>query len=152
MFSYKYALVCEEIPKSLADGLSLSEHSPVDLKIAQEEHKQYLQCLKTLGITLIEVSADDQYPDCIFVEDIALAVGNRVFITYPGASSRRGEVKRIKEKFEEIAKELNLEISEVQNSEEAFIDGGDVCYTGRELIVGISKRTNQKGIDFAFIK
>ena len=30
----------------------------------------------------------------------------------------------------------------------ATVDGGDVLYTGAELFVGISNRTNQAGVDF----
>ena len=30
----------------------------------------------------------------------------------------------------------------------ATVDGGDVLYTGTELFVGISNRTNQAGVDF----
>lgn len=30
---------------------------------------------------------------------------------------------------------------------DAKIDGGDVLWTGREILVGLSSRTNQKGLD-----
>ena len=37
---------------------------------------------------------------------------------------------------------MGLEIFEVDDPE-AIIDGGDVMFTGREFLVGLSKRTNK---------
>lgn len=79
------------------------------------------------------------------MEDTAIALGNKIFISNPGANSRRGETVAIENKFKEFASELGLEIYGVANKDEAFIDGGDVCFTGREFFVGLSKRTNSKG-------
>lgn len=81
----------------------------------------------------------------MFVEDTAIAVDNRIFITNPGALTRRGETQAVLAKFKEHADELGLQLTEVRNKNEAFIEGGDVCYTGREILVGLSERTNQKG-------
>lgn len=144
-FNYNYALVCSDVPNSLVNGLSLEEHEPVNLELAVEQHKLYLNLLEESGIKLIKVNSDERYPDCVFVEDTAVALENRIFITNPGAESRRGEIDVVKAKLESVAAELELEIGQVEKREEAFIDGGDVLFTGRELIVGISSRTNQKG-------
>ncbi len=142
---YEYALVCKDLPKSLVKGLSLENHDPVKLDEAIKQHNDYLDFLRASGLKLIEIEAQEAYPDCVFVEDTAIAVENKIFITNPGAESRRDEVLTVAAKFRENAEELGLEIVEVKNKEEAFIDGGDVCYTGREILVGLSKRTNQKG-------
>ena len=33
-------------------------------------------------------------------------------------------------------------------TEPAYMDGGDVLFTGREFFVGISSRTNKEGVEF----
>ncbi len=150
-FNFEYALVCRDLPNSLLNGLSLSEHTPVDLEEARIQHANYLNYLKESGVKLIEIDADERYPDCVFVEDIAVAVNNKILITNPGAVSRRDEAINVANKFNQIADELKLNVNFVKNKQEAFIDGGDVCYTGREFMVGLSSRTNLKGLFFLFI-
>jgi len=142
---YEYALVCKNLPKSLVSGLSLEKHDPISLEEAAIQHSEYLSYLRASGLKLIEIEAQEIYPDCVFVEDTTVAVDNKIFITNPGAESRRGEILAVAAKFKEHAEGLGLDIFEIQNKDEAFIDGGDVCFTGRELLVGLSKRTNQKG-------
>lgn len=146
-FKYEYALVCRDIPKTIANGLSIEDHEPVDLNKTIQEQKDYIDYLKQAGLKLIEIDAQEIYPDCVFVEDTAIAIDNKIFISNPGAESRRGEAEAVTSKFEEHSKELGLEICQVQNKEESFVDGGDVMFTGREIIVGLSKRTNLKGAE-----
>jgi dimethylargininase len=86
------------------------------------------------------------FPDCVFVEDTAIALDHKILITNPGAESRRGETKAVEAAFEQHSRALALEIHQIKNKEEAFVDGGDVCFTGREILVGLSKRTNLKGL------
>lgn len=146
-FTHEYALVCRRVPASLVDGLSMDEHEPIDLTKATQSHEAYKTCLRENGLKLIEVDFDDSYPDCVFVEDLAVAVGNRIFLTNPGAESRRGEVDAVRHRLHEVSAELGLDIVECGNRGEAFIDGGDVCNTGREILVGLTTRTNAKGVD-----
>lgn len=145
--NYEYALVCRDLPKSLVNGLSMDKHDPIDLVAAEDQHTKYLEYLEQSGLKLIEIKAQEEFPDCVFVEDTAIAVDNRIFITNPGALTRRGETQAVLAKFKEHADELGLQLTEVRNKNEAFIEGGDVCYTGREILVGLSERTNQKGAD-----
>ena len=144
-FNFEFALVCKNLPSSLINGLSLTQHDPVDLNKAKEQHENYLNYLKESNVKLIEIESNEIHPDCVFVEDTAIAIDNRILITNPGAESRRGETEAVKAAFSKYAKELNLNIIEINDKEEAFIDGGDCCFTGRELLIGISNRTNVKG-------
>jgi len=146
-FEYEYALICNGLPSSIVNGLSLEDHDPVDLDLAKKQHSEYLKYLKESGLKLIEIEPQEQYPDCVFVEDTAIALGNKIFISNPGADSRRGETIAVEKKFREYSSELGLEIYCVSNKDEAFIDGGDVCFTGHEFFVGLSKRTNSKGVE-----
>ena len=154
-FYFKYAIVCRSVPNSITQGLSMSKHDEVNVGKAQEEQDLYLKCLESIGLRFIEIEGQEKYPDCVFVEDIAVAIKNKIFITNPGAASRRGEVCSVRNSLEKYFNENNIssfEIGSIKNINEAFIDGGDCCFTGRELLVGISKRTNKKGKFIFYIK
>lgn len=43
-----------------------------------------LQVLRELGLKVIVLPADDQYPDCVFVEDVAVVADGTALITIPG--------------------------------------------------------------------
>jgi N-dimethylarginine dimethylaminohydrolase len=89
---------------------------------------------------VIEIPADNQYPDCPFIEDTAIVIGNQALITRPGAVSRQGEEVEV---HHALAK-MGLKISEVQPP--GLIDGGDVLYASGLLFAGKSRRTNDDGI------
>jgi dimethylargininase len=151
-FSYDLAIVMKDVPESLNDGLSLSKHEPINLDVAREQHEQYKRFLASRNIELIEIETDNSYPDCVFVEDTLVAVKNRLFLTYPGAISRQGELKIIENKLNEIKSKYKLDIVCMTNTNQATIDGGDVLYTGREFFVGLSTRTNLKGTYSIYMK
>lgn len=146
-FQYTHALVCEDVPKSITNGLSLDEHEPVDFEMAKKQHQVYLQYLENSGIKLIKISSNENHPDCVFVEDTCIALGNKIFITNPGAESRRNEVLAVKSKLEQVSKEINIFVSSVKDTNDSFIEGGDCMFTGKEFIIGTSTRTNQQGIE-----
>lgn len=101
-----------------------------------------MSVLEGAGLTLVKINCEEAFPDCVFVEDTAIAVDNAVFITNLAAASRHGETDQIERVFREYK---SLRVGGVKNRDEAFIDGGDCLFTGREFIVGISSRTNEKG-------
>lgn len=87
--------VVRGVPKSLAaEALRLGPAEvEVDLAGAQQEHRAYVEVLRGgLGLDVVELPADEAYPDCVFVEDAAVVCGDTALITRPGAESRRGEV------------------------------------------------------------
>ena len=67
-FEYDCAIVCNNVPNSAIKGLSLSHHEPVNVEKASKQHKEYLNALKKIGLEIIELEADENYPDCVFVE------------------------------------------------------------------------------------
>lgn len=143
-FNYTKAIVCG-VPKSLpANAQRLEEPSePINLEIARKEHALYVEALKKLNLEVIELEADEAHPDCVFVEDTAVIVGQTALLTNPGHESRRGEVENIKHAL--LTKVAMIHI--VCMEPPATLDGGDVLFTGREFFVGLSSRTNQEGID-----
>ena len=146
-FQYTHALVCEDVPRSVTNGLSLDKHEPVDFELAKKQHQDYLEHIENTGIKLIKIPSNESHPDCVFVEDTCIALGNKIFITNPGAESRRNEVFAVKSRLEHIAKEMDISVCSVKNTNDSFIEGGDCMFTGKEFIIGTSARTNQKGIE-----
>ena len=142
MFQYRKA-ICREIPKSIIEnGLRMeTEETPLNYDVAVKQHTEYIEALKSLGITVTVLESDESTPDCVFVEDTAVVVGNTVVITSPGAPSRMPETTPIKKYFE-MDKYKTIVVME----KPASLDGGDVLFTGYEIFVGKSSRTNTLGI------
>ncbi|XP_022533009.2 N(G),N(G)-dimethylarginine dimethylaminohydrolase 1 [Astyanax mexicanus] len=115
----------------------------VDMEAVRREEEQYVSVLeKTLGLRVVRLEADEELPDCVFVEDPAVVCGNTALITRPGAPSRRKETEALKTAL------ANLDLNIVEMTDEsATLDGGDVLFTGREFFVGLSKRTNRRGAE-----
>lgn len=139
---YTHAVV-RGVPKSLAKEAIRTSPSEVNLAVAVQEHADYVEVMRSkLGLEVVELPADEALPDCVFVEDAAVVVGDTALITRPGAEARRGEAVLMKEAL----KKLQLNVVEMTD-ENATLDGGDVLFTGQEFFVGLSKRTNQRGAE-----
>ncbi len=93
VFQYTKA-VCSRIPKSLAAAalrMNDSDDEPIDYDKACDLHEKYIETLKSLGVDVIVLDADESFPDCVFVEDPAVIVKDQALITNPGHPSRRGK-------------------------------------------------------------
>ena len=112
---------------------------PIDLARAVEEHHAYQQCLRDLGLRVIELPAEPDYPDAMFVEDPVVVLDEIAVIARMGARSRRGEAESLARALEPYRLLRHLR-------EPATLDGGDVMRVGRMLYVGHSARTNGAGI------
>ena len=142
LFRYTRAVVCE-VPSSLpANALRLSsDPDGVSLEKALAQHSTYVNTLKSLGLQVSVLEADENHPDCVFVEDVAVVCDKIALITRLGHASRRGEAKRMKN----VLENLGLQIHEMEDP--ACLDGGDVLFTGREFFVGLSNRSNNDGVN-----
>ncbi|XP_048845536.1 N(G),N(G)-dimethylarginine dimethylaminohydrolase 1-like isoform X1 [Brienomyrus brachyistius] len=136
--------VVRAIPDSFAkEDPRRKKTAEVDLAKAQREHELYIEVLRhQLGLRVLELPADENLPDCAFVEDAAVVCGDTALITRPGSDIRRKETEAVKM----VLKEMNLNIVEIDD-QSATLDGGDVLFTGREFFVGLSERTNQRGAE-----
>lgn len=144
MFQYKKA-VCRRIPKSIVEnGIRMEkEDEPLDYDLALKQHEDMVKSLESLGVEVTVLETDESTPDCVFVEDPAVVIGDTVLITNPGAQSRKPETIPMKKYFEENAKHLKI----VEMEAPAELDGGDVLFTGHEIFVGLSRRTNLEGVE-----
>jgi dimethylargininase len=116
------------------------ERTPIDLKIARLQHHEYVNALKKLGCEVVELPAEPDLPDSVFVEDTAFILPEVAVITRPGADSRKPET-------ESIIRALSPHIDLVHVREPATVDGGDVLVLGKNIYVGLSTRSNQEAID-----
>jgi len=142
-FLYKTAIM-RDVSNSLAEEGLRMEESAVNISKAISQQHYYKQVLKSLGVNVLSIAADETLPDCVFVEDPVIVVGNRALLTKLGHENRRKEKVEMKKCVEKIKGLKIFEMSEMD--EKATLDGGDVLYTGKELFVGMSTRTNAEGV------
>jgi dimethylargininase len=126
---------------NFADGLTTSTHlGTPDLSRAMQQYETYLASLRSCGLHVTLLDADDRFPDGHFVEDPVVIFRDIAFLCHSGAPSRRGEAERL------LPALSNLRIVPIEQAD-AFIDGGDVLFCRDRVLVGLSDRTNQAGID-----
>ena len=143
--------IARQIPNSFLDALSdHGGNDNVSLSKARIQHDRYLQELRRHVPTLC-LPALESHPDCVFVEDTVVVVGNTAVITRLGHDSRRGEVDSVKEALRQLGVhvlDMREEDAIINDTSISRCDGGDVLYTGRHLFVGLSERTNENGFRF----
>ena len=114
----------------------------IDVALARTQHTQYVSALSFLDMVTRTLPADDQYPDCCFVEDCAVIANGAALITRPGAVSRRGETPAVRRA---LASHPLIERIEALDAP-ATLDGGDCMHIGDRMFVGRSLRTNEAGV------
>lgn len=112
----------------------------VTMSNALTQHTTYLQTLMEMGLEIILLPPDDEYPDSCFVEDTAIIHGGKALIARLAKESRQGEEDAIEE-------ELREQLMVKRAKAPATIEGGDVIHLSGRLICGITQRTNQEGAD-----
>ena len=114
---------------------------PIDYDRAVLQHSNYCDRLEARGLEVLRLPADEAYPDCCFVEDVALVLDELAILTMPGAPSRRGELAPVAQALRPFRRRIeSLELP-------GTLDGGDVLVLGRLIYAGLTARTNQAGID-----
>ena len=121
--------------------LTFIERRPIDVDRAVRQHKNYQELLKSLGLHIVELPADDHCPDCCFIEDTALVLDELAIATRPGSDARRAEVAAVLPTIAKHRKIFHIEPP-------ATLEAGDVLRIGRDLFIGITSRTNREGIEF----
>ncbi len=123
------------------DGAIIGESGrKPDVAKARLQHDDYVLRLEDSGLDVERVAVDESHPDCVFIEDTAVLMGDQVVLCRPGAEARRGEVDAVGE-----ALRGHFEVTTL--TEPATLDGGDVMVINDVAYVGQSERTNEAGID-----
>jgi dimethylargininase len=127
--------------KSFINCITSSNLGVPDYYKAVEQHATYVTALKKCGLEVIELPADENFPDSTFVEDPALLTSHCAIITNPGAPSRRGEIIGIKKAL----KDFYPDISEIISP--GHVEAGDIMMVGDHYYIGLSARTNLSGAE-----
>ena len=87
----KRALV-RDVPSSYTKALARFFGSgPTDIDLARQQQLAYVQTLEANGVSVHRLEADENHPDCMFVEDQAVIVDGHMLLPTPGHPSRVAE-------------------------------------------------------------
>lgn len=132
--------ITHKVSSRIADcELTFLERLPINLAVASQQHNAYEDKLAELGVNVTSLSANDNYPDCSFVEDTVFVLDELAVVCSMGALSRRGEPAL-------IAREISKYREVVHISLPATIEGGDILRMEKRILIGLSARTNLEGI------
>ncbi len=97
-FVYTHAIVCR-LPSSYKEcGHRKNDPlKPIKISIhrAREQHTEYIDALRKLGLDVIELPADDSLPESVFVDCTAIICNGTALIARPHLNSRKKEVGRV---------------------------------------------------------
>jgi dimethylargininase len=124
---------------TFAHGITSSGLGPPDLPLALEQHEAYCRQLERLGVGLVRLGPDPDFPDSTFVEDAAVVTAGGAILTRPGAASRVGEVAAVGAALSRWFP------APPEIASPGTADGGDVCEAGDHFFIGLSRRTNEEG-------
>ena len=110
---------------------------PIDVRKAKQQHTAYVSELKKLIPEVVEVPFDERFPDQVFVEEPAVCLDGTALMTQMKPASRAREVEPMKP----VLESMGFSIVEMREHG-AYLDGGDVLFTGREFLIGLTARTN----------
>lgn len=137
LFDYSDAIV-RSPSRSVVNGLRDDNHPPPSHDAILAEHDAYVAALRALGVQVEVLPPLEDYPDAVFVEDVALVFGAGAVRLRPGAPSRAGEVA-------EIAAVLERRFPRVIAIDQGHVDGGDVLVLSDRVVIGLSGRTDRQG-------
>ena len=125
----------------MINGLSTARLGKPDYLKAMLQHSEYIEALKTCGLSVVILDADSRFPDSTFIEDVALCTSSFAVITRPGAQSRRAEISGMRHLLSEyynVIEEIILP---------GTLEAGDIMMAGTHFYIGVSERTNNEGAD-----
>lgn len=129
--------------RAMIDGItSAPELGKPDYELALKQHDAYIEALKSCGVAVRILPADEAFPDSCFVEDPAVLTRKCAIITNPGALSRNLETQAMIPVIKEFYQEDQIEYIKAPGT----LEGGDVMMVGDHFYIGRSNRTNEEGI------
>ena len=132
-----HAIVRDPGPDA-ATGLTTQSGTPLCFEQLQHQHAAYCDALAALGVDLIRLDPAPGFPDAYFVEDTAVVTPEIAVIARSGALERRGEEQS-------VARVLSRYRNLTEIHPPGTLDGGDVMIVGRQVFIGLSRRTNPQG-------
>ncbi len=126
--------------ENFAQGLTTSNLGTPSYELLLKQHRAYVETLRSLGLELVLLEAQPDYPDAHFVEDTAVVTPDVAVITNPGARARQGEEDSIEPVLARYRPTVRIQPP-------GTVDGGDVLMVGAHFFIGVSERTNQEGAE-----
>ena len=126
--------------RNFAQGITTSDLETPSYELIVKQHGAYIQTLKSLGLEVIVLDPEPDYPDAYFVEDTAVVTPDVAVVTNPGAEARKGEEDTIEPLLSEHRKTVCIQPP-------GTLDGGDVLMVDTHFFIGISKRSNWEGAE-----
>lgn len=141
MKEFKHTIV-RRPGRSLSDGItSAPELGQPVYENAIIQHDNYIQTLKTCGVDVTVLEANEEFPDSCFIEDNALCTPNVAIISRPGAPTRQREVQ-----MPDLREALSKFYQNIEQIEApGTIEPGDIAMVGTHFLIGLSDRTNEEG-------
>ena len=137
---FKHAIVRTPCPEMIHGITSATLEKP-DYAKALDQHNEYIEALRSIGLEVAVLEPDSRFPDSTFIEDVALCTAGMAFITNPGAASRNGEQQAMERVLGPFSDSLE------QIKAPGTLEAGDVMMCDRHFYIGLSSRTNQQGAD-----
>ncbi|UYP45022.1 hypothetical protein NEF87_001307 [Candidatus Lokiarchaeum ossiferum] len=127
--------------KKMVEGITTSHLGKPIYDIALKQHQAYIQALKSCGLEVIILPADERFPDSCFVEDTAVVNEKFAIVDRPGAITRQGEQNSIHAELKKHYSDIKIITAP------GTLEGGDVMRIGSKYYVGLSDRTNHNGFN-----
>lgn len=140
MYEFTQAIV-RRPARSMVAGLTEANLGLPDYDLAVKQHQKYIETLQFCGLNVTILDPEEDYPDSVFIEDVAVLTADCAVITRPGAPSRAGEIAGM----EPILQPFFKRIEKIEAP--GTLEGGDVMQIGKNLYIGLSHRTNREGAD-----
>lgn len=137
---YRFTQAIARTPgQSIAHGLRAGDTANPDPALFADQHRTYVRALEQAGVDVRMLNPLEDFPDSVFIEDAALCLPEGAVLMHPGTPSRAREP-------DHVAQALGACFAEVREIGPAgHIEGGDILVTGREILVGLSDRTDRAG-------
>ena len=132
-------VIVRSIPDSFVNAVSRDPRR-INVAKARRQHAAYVAALENLAESVTVLDADEDHPDCVFVEDQAVVHDGHALVTRAGHPSRRGESPPVRQALADQGLVLH------DMAEPGTLDGGDVLRVGKTLYVGRSQRSNAEGL------
>lgn len=117
------------------------ERNNIDPEKAILQHNAYCTALVEAGVEVVKLAPLEAFPDSTFIEDNAVILEGKAYLTTMKAPTRRGESALFEA---ELKKHLPVETLDPP----VFLDGGDVLKTNDAVFIGQSNRTGHEAIQY----
>jgi dimethylargininase len=134
------ALAREPAPTLEDCLLTYVSRSHIDYPTALEQHRQYCQALRDSGAEVRVLPARPEFPDSVFIEDVAVVLDELVVLARPASEIRQGEVRLLASEELPHRRVVSIEAP-------GTLEGGDVLRIGKRIFAGLSSRTNAQGLE-----